>query len=408
MRIAIVSIFPPRKTVHAETGGVAYYTHFLAHNIPVGTEDELTVLCNKLGGRTEEYRDGNIRVIRCFDKAPRFIFQIARQLLRLRPDCLHIQQELSLYGNVLTAWLLQFLVRAAKLGGIRTVLTLHAAVPLKAVDADFVRGNFSRAPPWLVRFALARIYRPLCRTADRLIVHEHFFRRVLVSDYCAHPDAISVIPIGVQKSACAPRHEARAKLALSERHRVVLFMGYATGYKGIDLLLEGFAHYAKSHPDAYLLMAAGKHPKLAEDPRYLGEYVRLQDKAAALIPAEQYTWHGFIAEDDFRFFFGACDVVVFPYTVAMSSSGPMALALGFDRPILASAALIELLPTHDLAFAQEPAALAAKLQAFFQSPGGYQQSASQMLRDRSWARVGVETKSVYCADGRTADQSTAL
>jgi len=403
MRIAIISIFPPRHVVHAQAGGVAFYTHYLAHSFSPSASDTIVVLCNKINGAVEDYQEGNIRVVRCFDKTPLYVFQLAKQLRRFQPDCVHIQQELSLYGNVVTAWLLQFVVRFAGYLGSRTVLTLHAAVPLSCVNKNFVRENFSRAPPWIAKFALRLIYKPLCKNARHIIVHEHYFKTVLISDYLADTDRISVVPIGIQEMKCEPRLVARNKLRLPQDAKIVLFMGYATGYKGIDLLLEGFSEFVKEDPAAYLIVAAGKHPKLANDPRYLRDYKRLQEKALNLLPSERYCWYGFIDESEFKDVFGACDVVIFPYTVAMSSSGPMALAIGCRRPILASAALRELLPSPELSFDQNPRALASKLGAFFKNPRRHADKLENLIVERSWTNVGQATKVIY--QGRVAEKS---
>jgi len=176
----------------------------------------------------------------------------------------------------------------------------------------------------------------------------------------------------------------------------VLIMGYATGYKGIDLLLEGFAEYAHADSRAYLLIGAGKHPKLAQDTAYLKEYERLQHKAAALIPAKQYRWAGFIGEHDIAAYYSAADVSLYPYTIAMSSSGPMSFAMSFQKPFLASDAFQDILGAFPkVLFDRTAANLAERLAYFFTHKDEYSDLSQAFKTTRSWTQVSASTSAVY-------------
>lgn len=205
---------------------------------------------------------------------------------------------------------------------------------------------------------------------------------------------ITVIPHGVEDFAAQNTAAARAKIGLKPQQHVVLFMGYLAGYKGVDLLLDGFAEYAQTDPGAVLIIGAGKHPKFANDPTYLAEYAAMQARAANIIPAGQSKWIGFIAENDIADYYSACDVAVFPYTISMSSSGPMSFAMGYTKPFLASDAFASVLPP-DVLFERTPAALAKKLQYFFGHQNQFGAFSATLKAERLWQKIGAQTKAVY-------------
>jgi len=174
----------------------------------------------------------------------------------------------------------------------------------------------------------------------------------------------------------------------------VLFMGYLAGYKGFDLLIEGFAEYVKRDPDAYLIIGAGKHPKFENDQTYLQDYAAKQAKAEKLIGAGNYRWIGFIDEKDIADYYSAADVSLYPYTISMSSSGPMSFAMGYEKPFLASDVFKDVLPPNVL-FDRTPEALAGKLEDFFKNIKSYGQLSKTMKQHRLWGTVGKLTMDTY-------------
>lgn len=392
MKIAIVSLYPERGAKHVNISGVASYTKNLLKNIPLAPGDQITVVCNKTDGQTEEYTEDGFTVLRTFDRNAKFVGQIYRQIKQLQPDAVHIQQEIPLYGGIHTAFMLPWLLFLLRRW--RTAITLHHVVSLQKVDKAFVRSNKSSMPVWAVKLAFGIITKSLVRWAHAVIVHEDYFRNILISEYGADSNKIMVIPHGVEDFTASEQQAARKKIGLDTNRHAVLFMGYLAGYKGIDLLLEGFGEYAKTDPLATLIIGAGKHPKFQNDPAYLKEYADKQDKAAALIPAGQFKWIGFIPEDKIGDYYSACDVTLYPYTISMSSSGPMSFAMGYQKPFLASDVFADVLPPEVL-FKRDPAGLAEKLSYFFAHQSDFTAFSAKLKAERLWSKVGVATKKVY-------------
>lgn len=391
MKIAHVTLYPPKGEKHVSSSGVASYSKNLITSLNK-SGDEQFVICNVLD-TPQHYREEGITVIRAFARSPGFIVRTHKELKKIKPDVVHIQQELSLFGGILTAYLLQWLVFAWRK---KTVITLHGVVNPHAIDAAFVKENNSSLPVWVVRLAFRIIYRPLMKWAKTVVVHEDYFKEIMVKHYHIAPEKIRVIPHGVEPLQTIPQNEARKQVAVKANANVALFMGYATGYKGIDLLIDGFAVYAKQNKNAYLIIGAGKHPKLRNDAVYLKEYSRLQAKAASLLPSTQYTWRGFIEEDDITAYYSASDVSLYPYTTAMSSSGPMSFAIGYEKPFLVSTAFEAIFKQQqELLFQRTPADLAAKLNYFFTHHNQYEDISRSLKTERSWHRVAEQTHLSY-------------
>jgi len=392
VKVAHVTVYPPKGEKHVSSSGVASYSKNLITHIPLKTGSQ-TVVCNIADAGGSVYVDDEAEVHRVFKRTPGFIISVHKELKKINADVVHIQQELALFGGIVTAYLLQWLVFFWRR---KTIITLHGVVDPNKIDQAFIKENNSNLPVPIVRMAFRLIYTPLMKWSQKIIVHERYFKDIIVRSYGIDSSKVEVIPHGVEMLKTLDRQRARTELGLPLTADVTLFMGYATGYKGIDLLIDGFAEYAKRNPKAFLIIGAGKHPKLHQDETYLKEYRRLQQKAADVIPKNQYVWEGFIKESDITTYYSASDVSIYPYTTALSSSGPMSFAIGYEKPFLVSSAFADIFSAHpELLFERDKESLADKLEYFFAHRDSYARASSTMKRARSWQKVGMQTFHVY-------------
>lgn len=391
MTIAHVTLYPPKGEKHVNASGVASYSKNLVTHMDPAQAKQI-IICDSINGR-EAYKEKTIEVYRVFKRRPSFIVSIHKELKKLNPDVVHIQQELALFGGILTAYLLQWLVF---LWRKKTIITLHGVVDPAMVNKKFVKENNSHLPAWLVRLAFRIIYTPLMRWPRKVIVHEQYFKDIMTKSYRIDPAKIAVVPHGIEALTVLDTQSARTALRIPVGRDVALFMGYATGYKGLDILIEGFAAYARKMPKAYLIIGAGKHPKLRDDERYLAEYTRLEQKAARLIPKGRYRWEGFIKESEIAAYYSASDVSLYPYTTALSSSGPMSFAIGYEKPFLVSTAFETIFSEYSqLLFERSGANLAKRLAYFFSHQDEYAAISSQLKRQRNWTNVSRRTMQLY-------------
>ncbi len=394
MKIIHISIYPHKDKKDLKSGGVASYEYNLVNNIPYEEGDEVYVLCEKIDNRYEEYEDKGIKVIRCFNKSPRYFIQLCKEIKKINPDIIHIQQELALYGNIITAWLLQFFLLLLK-RNYKTVITLHGVISIKAINKDFIKENYAKYPVLLVKLGFYFIYKPICLFVGKIIVHEKCFKDTLIEEYRVKKEKIEVIHHGVPDLKAMKKELACERLGLYPGRDIVLFMGYLTGYKGLELLIEGFSGYSKVNSNAFLIIGAGKHPRLANDINYLEEYSRLESKAKALIPENMYKWVGFIPDDLVTTYYSAADVSAYPYTIQMSSSGPMAIAVGHEKPFLASIVFNSFIENKEILFERDKSSLENALDRFFNNKEAFIQHVIKMKGDRSYKSVGRQTLDLY-------------
>jgi glycosyltransferase involved in cell wall biosynthesis len=392
MKIVHISIYPDKGKKHIEAGGVTSYTKNLVNNIHYKKGDQVYILCNKINNKYDSYIEDDINVIRCFDKNPKFIYQLYKEINKIKPDVIHIQQELSLYGNIITAYLLQWLI--VLLHKYTTIITLHGVVSISKINKKFILENNTNAPIWLVKLAFYVIYTPLCIFSKGIIVHEQVFKDRLIKEYKINENKIQVIPHGIEDFTAIDQQKAQQHLDLPTNKNISLFMGYLTGYKGLDLLIEGFAEYIKKDKKAYLIIGAGKHPKLKDDPIYLKEYKRIQDKAQSLL-GDNHQWVGFIDEKDIKYYYSAADVSIYSYTNQLSSSGPMSIAIGFEKPFLASEVFDNFIENKEILFNKTPNSLKDTLVKFFDNKENFVKDVKILKKERLWSTIGDKTYDYY-------------
>ena len=387
-----VSIYPRQNECHSDLGGVAGYVKNLVEAIQHKISSRQYVVCVKTNEGFRPYKDSKAVILPCLERSALFWVPVPFLVRRIKPTVVHLQHEFFMYGGPVSA--IFFLVLLFLLKNEVTVVTIHGVIAKLMVDKSFVKTNRSKMPAFAVWSFFYIIYKLLGKLATKIIVHEPGFRETLISDYKITSDKISVIPHGVEQREKLDRSICRSSLGVSAAANVVLFMGYAAGYKGIETLIRGFSLYAQQDKSAVLVIGAGLHPKQSTDPEYLRWYGQLRTLAEELIPKEALMWIGFVPDSDITRIYCAADLCVFPYEVAMSSSGPMALAMSYKLSFIAGDVYKEILPKK-LLFKNTPECLSDKIKNFFSDPESYIEVCSLVAEKRSWNDVALKTINVY-------------
>lgn len=123
-----------------------------------------------------------------------------------------------------------------------------------------------------------------------------------------------------------PKEAARAQLNLKPDDKVVLFFGFVRRYKGLKYLIEAMAKVRKEMPAKLLVVG-----EFWEDERPYREQVRQLGLGDSVI-----FHNGYVPNDQMALYFSAADVVALPYLEA-TQSGIAQLAVGFERPMIATA-----------------------------------------------------------------------
>ena len=120
------------------------------------------------------------------------------------------------------------------------------------------------------------------------------------------------------------KETAREYLKLESKN-TLLFFGFIREYKGLDVLLQAAAEL-KTKLDFQLIIA--------------GEFYSNEDKYRQMIKgldleSNVILFSDFIPQDEVRYYFSACDVVVLPYKSA-TQSGIVQIANNFVKPMIST------------------------------------------------------------------------
>ena len=171
----------------------------------------------------------------------------------------------------------------------------------------------------------------LAAHADTIIVSTEHERDQLRRLYGLAPDALRIIPCGVDLRSFTPgtrddRHAARRALGLGD-DPLILFVGRLDPIKGLDLLLESVAHMR----ERARLVIVGGNPE--GDP----EVRRLRDRADELGIGARVTLPGAVPQPELVRYYRAADLLA--VTSRYESFGLAAVeALACGTPVVASAA----------------------------------------------------------------------
>jgi len=200
----------------------------------------------------------------------------------------------------------QFLCRRVVSADLPTVVTVHS-----------VNWAFEPSPPWLRSMALENYHR-----ADALIAVSSFVRDGLVR-FGVPADRITVIPNAVDcdRFRTADPSQARNRLGLPGRGRVVLYTGSLVPRKGVDHLVAAFAR--TTCRECGILVIVGDGP----------ERVSLVRMAGELGVADETLFAGARPLLEMPRWYRACDVFVMPSS-AEGLSMSVLEAMATARPVI--------------------------------------------------------------------------
>lgn len=393
MKIGIISIYPPPNSKHSKMGGVASYTHNLANSIP--KDSEIMVFANKLQDIESSYTEDDITIKRCWDRGIIYPFQIFYNILSSRVDVVHVQHEFFLYGNGISAVFFPVLQLLLKLLNKPIIVTVHGVIPLSKLNDNFIEQNKLKGKKIVLKTELYSLVKFIVKLSDCIIVHEDKLKDILENEYNCNSSKICVIPHGIEdRKDLIENDKAKQMLGFQDK-KIVLFFGYLTGYKGIELLIDAFNFI--DDKEIMLIIAGGEHPRLKDDESYKKYIEELKKKANNT--GKNIIFTGFVSEEKIAAYFSAADLVVCPYTVFMASSGPLSLSLAYLRPFIVSEQLIDLIKFDDIVFKNDSKDLAKKIGMIFDTNSVLKEESinlcKQLREKRLWNLVGNNTYEQY-------------
>ncbi len=200
--------------------------------------------------------------------------------------------------------------------GIKVILSVHEVFPHK----PFLGGRLDK-----------KIIKKMYEKADLLIVHTGGLGRELMDLYNITPRKVRVIPHGYFKF-----QESRADIvALKDKYnvphnkKILLFFGTVRKNKGLSFLLKAM----KTLKDDHFLIIAGRIAGASEPgAEYYKMIIKTENINDSVCWIERY-----ISDEEVSEIFRIADAVVLPYLRSFhAQSGPLNLAIGYERPCVAS------------------------------------------------------------------------
>jgi D-inositol-3-phosphate glycosyltransferase len=274
-----------------------------------------------------------------------------------------------------------------KLLGKKLVLTAHN------IDAQQRDGGNSSAN----RLSLGFSYRLM----DHIFVHTDKMKTQLIEEFNVDGAKITIIPHGILNTSPSlglSKSEARNRLNLKSRDKVLLFFGYIAPYKGLEYLIHALEQL-RVNDKSFKLIIAGR---IKDCPYWAKIEHTIQDLGLGK-HIVKLTRH--IPDDEVEIFFKSSDVLVLPYKFIFQSGVPF-LSYSFGLPVIAAdvGSLREVViegKTGMICRKEDPADLADKIRRYFDSEL-YRDLEENMKyikqyanEEYSWNKIGATIHGVY-------------
>ena len=310
------------------------YSRYLAEAIQLRLKDDVKMLV--YSDKRRENMAVPLKEIKLvWSPNPLYLFQIIRQVVNDKPDIVHIQHEVNMFGGPSTAILFPIVMVFLKMIRVKTIVTIHAVIAREQIDTELVK-TFSwpqsRLFVILAKCALSFIFGMTSRLASGIIVHSQHLRSILISDYSAKESKIFVVPHGVpDKNAGNTTHSFEKEWGeYIEGKKIILYFGYIVRRKGLEHLIEAFTNVHKNQPDYVLVMAGGELSYQREYAMDLKRAVSEKGLKGKII------FTSFINSGELERLFRLSEFVVLPSIYSISASGPLAITMHYHKPVIAA------------------------------------------------------------------------
>ncbi len=385
MKVALVGPFPPQQKGEAEY--LQRSAEALADFIP---HENIQIISQYDERPSIESVDGFLVRRAIFDRTRRPSYAPQRELpqavLASEADIVHIHfgpnQD---YGGRLGEPLIGAL-RSLQKRGIKTVVTLHS----QWKPDDVIASPATRRLPAVLRPLVVQYFGGFVR---RLRAGCDAFLCVVSVPHSPLKDefvrAYHLYDVGEELFSCPIEFSALPR----NGEPLIFSFGFLRPEKGFEVLIEAFLKYRNRSARGKLLIAGT--PFNDADRRYIMMLRALTDGHESIELRE-----GYLPPEEVRCNLRSCSVFVLPYLSAVGNSAPLHSAIGFARPVIASAVgpnaalgqVVNLVPPAS------SDALAIELGRLLDVPGALAQAANRARAgaiERSPRRVAAEQYHLY-------------
>ena len=300
-----------------------HYSQFVANGLLEHKNIELIVYADKNENNLHIKNCGRIELV--WTKSIGYIPSILNKLLKDRPDVVHLQHELNMYGGILTAVFFPALVLGMRCFVPCVITTIHSAPFKKCVDKSFVdlfHRNSILMRPFFIKLFFGYLYKFIALFSHGIIVHTHLTKQILMDDYNLTASKIRVIPAGIPQKNIDNTH----------KRNYFLYFGYMARRKGLEYVLGGYSRYIANHPacDAKIILAGGVIKGQEEAYAEIVEIIKRNSLETKVI------LRGFIEESEQDELYREAYAILIPAIISMGSSGPLYHSASHGKAVICS------------------------------------------------------------------------
>lgn len=291
-KIIIVSSYPSKLKIHDEkTVGVASYTKNLLLSLKKNKKDLGVEVLAEYFDKKESYVENGIKVERLWKRNSIIsLFSLLKLLVCKKEKQIIFSFEAYMFGDIFINIFFFLMLVALKIFGKKIIIIFHQVVK-----------------------ELKFFYLPFLLLVDKVIIFENYFKNVLWNS-----KKVIFIPHAVED------FNIKKQILNNEN---ILYFGYLSPYKGIDFLIE---IWEKNYGN--LIIAGGGNPNHMGNKKYHNFVKNILNKAKE----KKIITTGFLPEEEIVKYFKKTSLVIFPYKMFFSSSGPLSLAFSFEKPFIFS------------------------------------------------------------------------
>ena len=305
LRLALIGGFAPRKCGIA-TFTTDIYEQFAAHQTRIAAD--VWAIEDRGGPLADNRVCGRIVSDRVED------FHVAAQAInRGGYDAVWLQHEYGIFGGDCGEMVFDLAERIAA----PLIVTLHTVL---SDPSDKQRAIIER----------------LIALASRVMVMSRHSRALLIDQYGAEPERVTVIEHGAPDRPFGRHEQFKAKLGLSGR-RVLMTFGLLGPGKGIETMIAALPKIVAQHPEVIYRIVGATHPNLVAAQ---GESYRERLEALAVelgVEANVVFDNRFLDSDELLDQLEACDIYVTPYSnLQQSTSGTLSYAVALGKAVVST------------------------------------------------------------------------
>jgi len=299
---------------------------------------DIMVIGDLLKDRSIQDKITDFEVIRILDKRSLiYPFKVFKVIAKFRPDIVHCQYELWLYGRGIFSIMFIIMLIFLKILRKPIIVTIHGVVLRSSITSTYLQRHCSsKHLVTLKRNYFTFLIKTIGELSSKIIVHLNVIKKILIGDYGYHRHKVIVIPHGIDPSLMKiNKYVARERLRLPQDKIILLCFGEIRRGKGLEYILEAISKLREKSHNILLLIIGPYNPKDSPESRgYLNDLIvkikRL--KLEGNVDIRPY----FIPEEEVYKFIAASDAMLLLYEdiETIRASGPLYRAATYNLPVI--------------------------------------------------------------------------